>query len=314
MKIIVTGGAGFIGSHLVEELLHLGHSVIVADDFNAFYDPQIKRHNLSGIINDIEVIEGDITEEKTISKLRNIDGVDVIIHLAAKAGVRPSIKDPHGYIKTNVNGTLNMLELAKELEVKKFILASSSSVYGENKKVPFNESDALNNVISPYAVSKVAAENLAGTWSYLHKMPVIALRFFTVYGPRQRPDLAIHTFTNRILNNEPIQMFGNGNTSRDYTYIDDIVHGITQALSYEESLFEIFNLGEHKTVRLKELINLLEHAIGKKARIVELPEQPGDVPHTYADINKAKTYLGYQPKIDIVEGIYRFVEWKKNQL
>lgn len=313
MNILVTGGAGFIGSHLTESLVKDNHNVIVLDNFDPFYNPDIKRKNLASVQDDIRLLEIDICERDAVLKLADSHQFDIIIHLAAKAGVRPSIENPSAYVQTNVQGTLNLLDLAVKMNVNQFILASSSSVYGKNKKVPFSEEDPLHNVISPYAASKVASENLAHTYSSVHKLPVVALRFFTVYGPRQRPDLAIHKFARRILNDQPIQQYGKGNTSRDYTYIDDIVHGIRQALNYDEQLFSIFNLGEHKTIRLSELISSIEEALDKKAIIEQLPEQPGDVPHTFADINKAKTFLGYKPETDIKTGLKSFVEWLKSE-
>jgi len=313
MNILVTGGAGFIGSHLTESLVKDGHSVTVLDNFDPFYDPEIKHRNISSIFEKITLLEMDICDRELILSLAETHDFDVIVHLAAKAGVRPSIENPTDYIQTNVQGTLNLLDLAIKMNVNQFVLASSSSVYGKNKKVPFSEEDPLHNVISPYAASKVAAENLAHTYSSVHKLPVVALRFFTVYGPRQRPDLAIHKFCRKILHNEPIQKYGKGNTSRDYTYIDDIVHGIRQALNYDEQLFSIFNLGEHKTIRLSELIAAIENALDKKATIEQLPEQPGDVPHTFAEINKAKTFLGYTPETDIHTGLKAFVKWLKEE-
>jgi UDP-glucuronate 4-epimerase len=309
MRILVTGGAGFIGSHLVEKLLGAGHAVAILDDFNDFYDPQIKRANIAGFEKDVAVHHVDLREDAAVRNLFHREKFDAIVHLAARAGVRPSIQHPQLYYDTNVNGTLHLLEAARVTGVERFILASSSSVYGVSKKVPFSEDLHLTQTISPYAASKIAAEFLCSTYSHLYQMRVVALRYFTVYGPRQRPDLAIHSFTRRIHAGKPIDQFGDGTTRRDYTYIDDIVQGTMAALDYAGPLFDIFNLGESETIPLKDLIAAIEDMLGKKAKINRLPEQPGDVPLTCADISKAGKLLGYNPTTTFKDGLPRFVDW-----
>jgi UDP-glucuronate 4-epimerase len=309
MRILVTGGAGFIGSHLVEKLLAAGHTVAILDDFNDFYDPQIKQENIAAVSKDVAVHHVDLRENGAVRNLFHEEKFDTVVHLAARAGVRPSIQHPQLYFDTNVNGTLHLLEAARMTGVPRFILASSSSVYGVSKTVPFSEDLHLTQTISPYAASKIAAEFLCSTFSHLYDVRVIALRYFTVYGPRQRPDLAIHQFTKRILAGQPIDQFGDGTTRRDYTYIDDIIQGTMAALEYEGPMFDIFNLGENDTVQLKDLIAALETALGKRAKINQLPEQPGDVPLTCADISKAQRLLGYKPTTRFSEGLPRFVEW-----
>ncbi len=309
MRVLVTGGAGFIGSHLVEGLLKQGHAVAILDDFNNFYDPAIKQANIASVIADAPVFRIDLRDNNAVRDLFRREKFEVIAHLAARAGVRPSISQPQLYYDTNVNGTLHLLEAARSTAVDRFILASSSSVYGISKTVPFPEDLHLTQTISPYAATKVAAEFLCSTYSHLYGMRVVALRFFTVYGPRQRPDLAIHQFTRRILAGEPIDQFGDGTTRRDYTYIDDIIQGVLAALHYDGAMFDIFNLGENETVQLRDLIAQIESAVGRKAIINRLPEQPGDVPLTCADISKARGLLGYAPKTKLAEGLPRFVEW-----
>ncbi len=309
MNLLVTGGAGFIGSHLVERCLALGHRVAVLDDFNDFYDPAIKRSNLAAVGGDIALHEIDLRDEAAVHKVVGEGKFDTIVHLAARAGVRPSIKEPKLYIDTNVTGTFNLLEAAHQAGVPRFVSASSSSVYGVLKTVPFREDMCLNQTISPYAATKLAGEQLCSNYSHLYGMRTISLRFFTVYGPRQRPDLAIHSFTRAIDEGRPIKQFGDGSTRRDYTYIDDIVQGMEACLSFEGPLCDVFNLGESQTTTLSELIAIIERTLGKKANIEKLPEQPGDVPLTYADISKAKRDLGYNPQTKIAEGIPKFVEW-----
>ena len=309
MKILVTGGAGFIGSHFVERCLSLGHSVEVMDDFNDFYDPVIKRANVAGFAKNVPVHEVDIRDGETVMRIVAGGKFDCIVHLAARAGVRPSIRDPKLYLDTNITGTFHLLEAARQGGVPRFINASSSSVYGVLKTLPFREGLALNQTISPYAATKLAAEQLCSNYSHLHGLRTISLRFFTVYGPRQRPDLAIHSFTRAISEGRPIAQFGDGSTRRDYTYIDDILDGVTASLRYEGQLCDVFNLGESQTTTLAELIALIEKAVGKKAIIERKPEQPGDVPVTFADITKARTLLGYNPQTKIAEGIPKFVEW-----
>lgn len=309
MKILVTGGAGFIGSHLVERLLGAGHEVAILDDFNDFYDPRIKRANVGAIGDAVAIHEADLRDRAAVEKIVGGGRFAVIIHLAARAGVRPSIQQPELYYETNVNGTLHLLEAARKSGIARFIFASSSSVYGLAKEVPFSEELHLTQTISPYAATKIAGEFLCSTYSHLYRMRIVALRFFTVYGPRQRPDLAIHQFTRRIWNGKPIDQFGDGTTRRDYTYIDDIIQGVTASLGYDGPHFDIFNLGESRTIALKDLIVAIEKALGRQAKINVLPEQPGDVPLTCADISKARRLLGYNPTTPLEIGLPKFIEW-----
>jgi UDP-glucuronate 4-epimerase len=313
MKILVTGGAGFIGSHVVRRLLREGHAVAALDDFNDFYDPAIKRANVKTFNGSAEVIEGDIRDVANTKTIVARGKYDAIIHIAARAGVRPSVLNPSAYIETNVFGTYNLLEAARAGQVRQFLLASSSSVYGLASKVPFSEDLALPQTLSPYAATKLAAEHLCGNYSHLYGLPVVVMRFFTVYGPAQRPDLAIHRFTDSIFHERPIQQYGDGSTRRDYTYVDDIVEGVLGALKYTRTPFEIFNLGENQTTTLSDLIVAIENALGKKATIERLPEQQGDMPLTCANIDKARALLGYHPKVKISEGIPRFIEWYLQQ-
>ena len=309
MRTLVTGGAGFIGSHLVERLLAAGHEVSILDDFNDFYDPAIKRSNIAGVEDDIEIHRVDLRDAAAVRDLFHREKYEVIFHLAARAGVRPSIAQPQLYCDTNVNGTLHLLEAARLTGIERFIFASSSSVYGICKTVPFSEDARLTQTISPYAATKIAGEFLCSTYSHLYQMRVVALRFFTVYGARQRPDLAIHQFTRRIHAGKAIDQFGDGTTRRDYTYIDDIIQGVIASLDYNGPLFDVFNLGESQTIELRELITAIEQALGRKAIINRLPEQPGDVPLTCADISKARTLLGYNPTTPLSVGLPKFVEW-----
>ncbi len=309
MRTLVTGGAGFIGSHLVEKLLAAGHEVSILDDFNDFYDPAIKLANISGFANDIAVHRVDLRDSAAVRDLFHREKFDVIAHLAARAGVRPSIAQPQLYYDTNVDGTLHLLEAARLTGIERFIFASSSSVYGVSKTVPFSEDLHLTQTISPYAATKIAGEFLCSTHSHLYQMRIVALRFFTVYGARQRPDLAIHQFTKRIHAGEAIDQFGDGTTRRDYTYIEDIIQGVMAALKYDGPLFDIFNLGESQTIELRELIAAIEQTLGKKAKINQLPEQPGDVPLTCADISKARKLLGYNPTTPLSAGLPKFIEW-----
>ena len=309
MKILITGGAGFIGSHVGRQLVADGHEVVVLDDLNDYYDPAIKRGNLAERLPGATLIEGDIRDKETVRRAFAAGPIGAVIHLAARAGVRPSLKDPELYLSTNINGTNNMLEAARENGVRKFLFASSSSVYGVNPKVPFAEDDLLQRTISPYAMTKLAGEHLCSNFSHLHGMQTICLRFFTVYGPGQRPDLAIHKFTRWIHEGRPVDMYGDGDTERDYTYVDDIVQGILGAFHYEDAAFDIFNLGESQTTKLRDLIAAIESALGKKAVINHMPEQPGDVPRTFADISKARRLLNYQPTTKIKDGIPKFVDW-----
>ena len=309
MRVLVTGGAGFIGSHLVEKLLASGHEVVILDDFNDFYDPQTKHANVAGLARDVTVYHVDLRDSELVRNLFHREKVDAIAHLAARAGVRPSIQQPRLYYDTNVTGTLHLLEAARVTGVERFVFASSSSVYGASKRIPFSEDEHLTQTFSPYAATKIAGEFLCSTYSHLYNLRVVALRYFTVYGPRQRPDLAIHQFTRRIYAGQPIDQFGDGSTRRDYTYIDDVIQGTMAALQYEGSLFDIFNLGENDTIQLKDLIAAIEKALGKKAKINQLPEQPGDMPLTCADISKARKLLAYKPTTRLSDGLPRFIEW-----
>lgn len=310
MDILVTGGAGFIGSHLIEHLLNIGHNIVCVDNFNDYYDPKIKRDNLRETLGNsgFELVECDILDQERLSAIFQRQHFDIIVHLAARAGVRPSIQQPLLYEKVNVQGTINLLELCREHQIGKFIFASSSSVYGANKKVPFSETDNVDNPISPYAATKKAGELICYTYSKLYNIDVSCLRFFTVYGPRQRPDMAIHKFTHLIYSGKPIPVFGKGDSRRDYTYIDDIVQGIHGAMM-NCSGYNIYNLGESQTIELLSLIGLIERTLGKKAILEFKPEQPGDVPITYADISKAKADLNYSPQTPVETGIKRFVDW-----
>ncbi|MCH8330810.1 MAG: GDP-mannose 4,6-dehydratase [Bacteroidetes bacterium] len=314
MKVLVTGGAGFIGSSVVDALLTDGYSVVAIDNFDEFYDPDIKRDNLANAIqNDqFELVEGDIRNVKNLEECFSKD-IDLVIHLAARAGVRPSIEQPILYYDVNINGTLNLLETMRKHECKQLLFASSSSVYGNNEEVPFSESDPVDHPISPYAASKKAGELLCYTYHHLHNFNIFCFRYFTVYGPRQRPEMAIHAFTRNIMNGLPINMFGDGSSQRDYTYIDDIVSGVMNAIPRLKG-YEVLNLGESQTIKLKDLITLIQEATGKEAIIEQLPQQPGDVDITFADISKAKALLEYNPQFPVEEGIRRFVEWYHIQL
>src|SRR6266404_393251 len=309
MRILVTGGAGFIGSHLVEELLRDSHNVAIVDDFNDFYDPKIKRANISAVAKEIAVHDVDLRDGEKVADLFRKEKFDAVFHLAARAGVRPSIQQPQLYYDTNVAGTLHLLEGARTSGIARFIFASSSSVYGAAKQVPFSEEEHLTQTLSPYAATKIGGEFLCSTYSHLYKMRIVALRYFTVYGARQRPDLAIHQFSRKIHAGEPIDQFGDGTTRRDYTYIDDIIQGTTAALKYDGPMFDVFNLGESETIQLEDLIAAIEKALGKKAKINRLPEQPGDMPLTCADILKARKLLGYNPKTKFEDGLTKFVDW-----
>jgi UDP-glucuronate 4-epimerase len=313
-NVLVTGGAGFIGSHLVERLLGEGRwRVAVVDDFNDFYDPELKRRNVRAHVgrDDFELFEADIRDRAALESIFRGTRFDCVVHLAARAGVRPSLAEPVLYAETNINGTLNLLESARVQGVKQFVFGSSSSVYGENEKVPFAEGDPVSEPISPYAATKAAGELLCHAYSHLWGLRCVCLRFFTVYGARQRPDLAIHKFARLISAGRPIPVFGDGTTRRDYTYIDDIIEGVRAAMDFEASLYEVVNLGESRTVELRELIGLIEKELGRDAIINRQPLQPGDVPQTFADIGKARRLLGYDPRTPIEEGIRRFVEWFK---
>ncbi|HYY93774.1 MAG TPA: GDP-mannose 4,6-dehydratase [Pyrinomonadaceae bacterium] len=316
-SVLVTGGAGFIGSHLVEHLLGEGlWRVHVVDDFNDFYDPAVKRRNVAPHLSreDFRLTEADIRDRDALEGVFDESAFDCIVHLAARAGVRPSLVEPLLYAETNIRGTLNLLELARAHGVRQFVFGSSSSVYGENEKVPFSEDDPVGRPISPYAATKAAGELLCHTYSHLWGLRSVCLRFFTVYGARQRPDLAIHKFARLISEGRPLPVFGDGTTRRDYTFIDDIIAGVRAAIDYEASAFEVINLGESRTVSLSELIALLERELGREALIEGRPTQPGDVPQTFADISKARRLLGYDPQTPIEEGIRRFVEWFRHEV
>ena len=313
MKALVTGSAGFIGSHLCERLLRDGWQVVGVDNFDDFYDPRIKRANISDCLKNtnFQLIEADIRDAAAMDKAVG-GGIDVIIHLAARAGVRPSIEQPVLYTDVNINGTVSLLEAAKKYKIDKFIFASSSSVYGNNKKVPFAEDDNVDFPISPYAATKKAGELICHTYCHLYDISITCLRFFTVYGPRQRPDLAIHKFARLIEHGDPIPVFGDGTMSRDFTYIDDIIDGVVASVRKCDG-FAIYNLGESRPMTVNDLIAEIEKALGKKAVRQQLPLQPGDVERTYADVTKAVNELGYDPKTLIEVGLERFVTWLRNQ-
>src|SRR5580704_7052657 len=318
MNFLVTGGAGFIGSHVCERLLQAGHAITVMDDLNTFYSPALKERNLKEIKSHakpnapFKFVHADLCDAARVHGIFEEGRFDQVIHLAARAGVRPSLEEPKLFEEVNVGGTVNILEAARKNGVKKLVVASSSSVYGVNAKVPFAESDPVFSAISPYAATKLACESLGHVYHHIYGMDVTMLRFFTVYGPRQRPDLAIHKFAHLINDGKPVPVFGDGSTARDYTYITDILEGV-MACTEKIFGFEIFNLGESQTVKLSRLIELLEQALGKKAVIERKAEQAGDVPLTCADITKSARKLGYAPKVKSDEGIPKFVEWFRKQ-
>lgn len=310
MDYLITGGAGFIGSHLIERLLQQQEQVVCLDNFNDYYDPAVKWHNIAGAQQqpNFRLIAGDILDEALLARIFQQHHFDVIVHLAARAGVRPSVQQPQLYQEVNIRGTLNLLEMARQHRVNKFIFASSSSVYGNNQKVPFAESDPVDNPISPYAATKKAGELICYTYSSLYSIGVSCLRFFTVYGPRQRPDMAIHKFTRLIAAGEAIPIYGDGQSRRDFTYISDIIDGIVSAIEHCSG-YDIFNLGESRVIALMDLIKLIEENLGRTAAINWLPPQLGDVAMTYADISRARTKLNYHPRVHIAEGIREFVRW-----
>jgi UDP-glucuronate 4-epimerase len=310
MKVLVTGGAGFIGSHLVERLLAEGHRVVCLDNFDDFYDPALKRRNLAAALKHLgfRLVEGDLRDEDGLEKLFAGEKFDLVAHLAARAGVRPSVEDPALYVDVNLRGTVYLLEACKRHAVRRFISASSSSVYGNSSRVPFSEDDPVNTPISPYAATKKAGELLCHTYHHLYGMDIACLRYFTVYGPRQRPEMAIHHFTRSIFEGKKISLFGDGSSRRDYTYINDAVEGTLGAFRREHG-FQVYNIGESQTITLAELLAAIEEQVGKKAIIEHLPEQPGDVKLTYAEIGKARERLGYNPQTKIREGLARFVQW-----
>lgn len=318
-RILVTGAAGFIGSHAVEALLARGHTVTGVDNFDPFYDEAIKRRNLAGAATNrrFSLVEADIRDVPAMREALSAASPEVIVHLAARAGVRPSIADPVLYADVNVTGTAVLLETAKALGIRRFVFASSSSVYGNDATPPFRESEPAIRPVSPYAATKRGAELLCETFAALEReMRIISLRFFTVYGPRQRPDLAIHKFTRLIWEGKPIPFFGDGTFSRDYTYVTDTVTGVVGAVDRSATMrpgHEIYNLGESATTTLNELVRLLEAAIGKQAELQRLPEQPGDVRRTFADVSRAREALGYAPSVPIEKGIPMFVDWFRRE-
>ena len=321
MKILVTGGAGFIGSHLVEALVKRGDEVVILDSFNEFYDPAIKRGNLVAIEatagaplgeGPVSLVEGDIRDEKLMSELFEEGAFDAVVHLAAMAGVRPSLEDPLHYQDVNVRGTTVLLEELRKRPKTRFVFASSSSVYGGNTNVPFTEVDDVHNPVSPYAATKRAGELLCYTFHHLYGIPTACLRFFTVFGPRQRPEMAIHKFVRMTLNGEALPFFGDGTTRRDYTYVDDIIDGVVRSIDRCEG-YEIYNLGESRTTSLKELVGLIGEACGVETKLDRQGMQPGDVLVTYADVSKAREKLGYDPHPTVAEGLERFVAWYRSE-
>lgn len=315
MNFLVTGGAGFIGSHLINKLIsEPGNFIVCLDNFDEFYNPEIKRKNVSSFLNkkNFNLVEGDIRDRNIVESIFEKDKIDVVVHLAARAGVRPSLKLPALYFDVNVNGTINILEVMRENNCNKMVFASSSSVYGNNTKIPFSEDDNVDYPISPYAASKKAGELVCHTFNHLYGFDISCLRFFTVYGPGQRPEMAIHQFAKNIMDGKPINVFGDGSTKRDYTFIDDIIQGVTASINNLGG-YHIYNLGESKTIELIELIKLIEKHIGKKAILNYQPEQPGDVKLTFSDVTKAKNELSYNPSTTMDEGIKKFVDWlRKN--
>lgn len=314
MAVLVTGGAGFIGSHLCEALLRAGRDVVALDSFDDFYDPAVKRSNIADCLKSprFRLVEADIRDGAAVVAALAAHDVDTIVHLAARAGVRPSIENPSLYQDVNIRGTVEMLEAARRAGVRRFVFASSSSVYGNNRKVPFSESDNVDYPISPYAATKKAGELIAHTYHHLFDMDVTCLRFFTVYGPRQRPDLAIHKFARLIEAGRPIPVFGDGSMQRDHTYIDDIIDGVTRAIDRLGG-YHVYNLGESRPISLAGLIEAIEKALGRKAIIERLPPQPGDVDTTYADVTLARKELGYEPRTKLEDGLATFVAWLRRR-
>jgi UDP-glucuronate 4-epimerase len=313
MKILITGAAGFIGSHTCESLIKNGNSIIGVDNFDPFYSSKLKELNLEQLSqnSNFRFYKADIRDDKALNQIFSSNQVDVVIHLAAKAGVRPSIEAISEYYDVNINGTISLLESMRKNGIKKMLFASSSSIYGNNEKVPFSEDDRVDNPISPYASTKKSGELLCHVYNHLYNFDITCLRFFTVYGPRQRPDLAIHKFTKLIQENKPIPFYGDGSSSRDYTYIEDIVNGISCALNHLEG-YKIYNLGESKVITLKKLVEVIETILGKKALLNQLPMQQGDVSRTFADISKARAEIGYNPEYDFETGVKKFVDWFKH--
>ena len=313
-KVLVTGGAGFIGSHLVERLLSQGHPVVCLDNFDPFYPREVKERNLERALRspDFLLLEGDIRDHALLKGLFSEHRFSRVFHGAARAGVRPSLEDPFVYEEVNVRGTLNLLSCAAESGIENFVFASSSSVYGMNSKVPFSEDDPTSRPVSPYAATKKACELLCYNFHHLYRLPITCLRFFTVYGPRQRPDMAIHKFTRLITEGHPVSLYGEGTSRRDYTYIDDAVDGIAAALEQAHP-FEVINIGEAQTVLLPDLLSLLEKELGVAASVRRLPPQPGDVPQTWADLGQARKLLNYAPHTGIEEGLRKFVQWYRQE-
>lgn len=312
-RILVSGAAGFIGSWLTERLLGRGDRVVGFDNFDPFYDRAIKERNLKAARESdrFELVEGDLRDRAAVFRLFDDGAFDAVIHLAARAGVRPSLADPAGYCETNLTGTANLLEGMREGDCRKLVFASSSSVYGNNRKVPFHEDDRVDFPISPYAATKKAGEELCHVYHAVHGFSVLALRFFTAYGPRQRPEMAIHAFTRRLFAGDPIPVFGDGSMERDYTYVDDVVDGVLVSVDHviDEEAFHILNLGESEPIRLAHLVEALEKATGREARIDRRPVPLGDVDRTFADVSRARELLGYEPRVGLDEGLRRFVAW-----
>lgn len=314
MTVLITGGAGFIGSTLADELLLQNEKIIIIDNFNDYYDPQIKEDNVKNNLNNknYKLYRGDICDRALVKELFENNQIDKVVHIAARAGVRPSLKDPLEYIRSNIDGTVNILENMQRNNVKNLVFASSSSVYGNCKAEKFSEDLKVTEPISPYAATKLACEQIIYTYSKLYGIKSVCLRFFTVFGPKQRPDLAIRKFTELIEQDKPIPVYGNGTTMRDYTFIEDVVCGIISAIEYDKTLYEIINLGGGSPVTLTQMIETIENVLGKKAIIERLPMQAGDVDKTVSDITKARKLLNYNPKTSFEEGIKKFVEWKRN--
>jgi len=312
--ILLTGGAGFIGSHLAEKLIKEGYSVICLDNFSDFYTPKLKEDNVKELKEspNFTLVKGDILDKDLLEKVFRENQISKIVHLAAIPGVRQSVKDPFAYIDVDIKGTVNLLEMAKTYQVSHFVFGSSSTVYGQDLKVPFSEDEKNLNPISPYGISKLAGEKFCQTYNQLYKIPITILRYFAVYGQRQRPELALHKFTRLAKQGKPIPRYGSGESARDYTYIDDIVEGTMKAIKKKFN-FEIFNLGNSKPVKLKDLIATLAKKLDRKLQIEKLPDQLGDVPITYADISKSKKLLDWEPKISLEEGIEKFLAWHKEK-
>jgi UDP-glucuronate 4-epimerase len=314
MTILVTGGAGFIGSHLLDRLARTDAGLVCIDNFNDYYSPAVKRRNIEPLVREkrLQIMEGDICDCAFLEEVFRTRSIESVIHLAARAGVRPSLRNPALYAKVNCIGTMNLLEMARRFAVEKFLFASTSAVYGANEKVPFSEDDSVEHQVSPYGATKRACELFCRSYHELYGIPMCCIRFFTAYGPRQRPDMAIHKFTKAILEGRPLDMYGDGTSARDYTYVSDIIDGVVAALEADVA-FEIVNLGDSRMVTLKQLIGLLERVIGKKASVNKMPTQSGDMPRTYADITKAKRLLGYEPRYGIEKGLEEFVKWYRTE-